>query len=107
VLEKDIEIDPDYCRNGIDAAVNHLRPVSAISTNFLSGKERAARYPEEQTRYLPRIKDVLSRVPRLRCLGWRGPFLCGDLLESVARSPIEDLWLSIEEIPKIPTRLDA
>ncbi|KAK4119893.1 hypothetical protein N657DRAFT_649673 [Parathielavia appendiculata] len=49
---------------------------------------------------LPRIKGVLSRVPKLRRLEWRGPFLCEDLLESVARSPIEDFQLSIDEIPK-------
>ena len=56
---------------------------------------------------LPRIKDVLSRVPKLRYLEWRRPVLCEDLLKFVARSPIEHLHLCVEEIPKTPARLDA
>ncbi len=59
---------------------------------------------------LPRIKDVLSRIPKLRYLEFRCPVFgedCEDLLEFVARSPIEHLHLCVEEIPKTPARLDA
>ncbi|KAK3901966.1 hypothetical protein C8A05DRAFT_15916, partial [Staphylotrichum tortipilum] len=46
---KDIEIDPDYCRESIDAAIDHLRPVFEDPKSFK---------PDTESHQLPIVTDL-------------------------------------------------